>query len=158
MTERQISMYVCIHVLWIILVVHRSDDDCPHVLSPCLEWARRWLVRPILDRQTRVQWGQGNCPGWSGSVVDAFLLSRAAVTSARLFSSKLSRAWMVRACQPGLSIACSSSCLGGMPECLMLDFTQSLNLLRGLPWFRLPERSSPYMSCFGSLWSSIRIT
>ena len=44
-----------------------------------------------------------------------------------------------------------------MPECMMLNFMQSLNLLCGRPRFRFPELSLPYMSCLGSLHSSIRI-
>ena len=40
----------------------------------------------------------------------------------------------------------------------MLAITQSLNLLRDLPCFRFPEASSPNISCFGSLLSSVRMT
>ena len=40
----------------------------------------------------------------------------------------------------------------------MLVFMQSLNLLRGLPCFRFSEESSPNITCFGSLLSSMRMT
>ena len=48
--------------------------------------------------------------------------------------------------------------LGGNFCIVMLTFTQSLKLLRGLPCLRFSEASSPNISCFGNLLSSIRMT
>ena len=52
----QIILIIIIIITLIILmtVVHRSDDNCPHVFGPFLTWVQRWLFRLMADRQTQV--------------------------------------------------------------------------------------------------------
>ena len=126
---------------------------------PPLLWARRWLWRPILDFRMRGQLGQGKrWESLGGASIAFFLLSRALTTSTRLFVSNRSLECPTKVRHMVLSCALGSSCFGASPALVMSDFTQSLNRLMGLPRLRFPKDSSPYIRCFGSLWSSIRIT
>ena len=124
----------------------------------CLPWTRRWLWSPILDLQVWGQCGHGKRLGLPGASADAFLLSWASSICVRRLSSNVSMACLVRAHHPVLSWAPGSSSLGVISAWLMLALTESLNLLRGMPCFRFPEASSPNISCFGSLLSSMRMT
>ena len=72
--------------------------------------------------------------------------------SVRRLSSNVSVACLVRARHPVLSWVRGSSSLGAISVWRILSFTQSLNLLRGLPCFCFPEAS------FGNLLSSKRMT
>ena len=76
----------------------------------------------------------------------------------RRLSLNVSMACLVRAHHSVLPWARGSSSFGVISAWLMLAFTQSLNLQRGLPCFRFPEASSPNTSCFGSLLSSMQMT
>ena len=111
------------------------------------------------DLHARGQWGQWKRLESSWVADDVFrLLSRASVISARLLSSKQSFVRLVVALHWFLSFAQGSRSFGAIPAILMSLLTQSLKRLTGLPCFRFPEQSSPYISCFGSLWSSILMT
>ena len=96
--------------------------------------------------------------GMAWSISRRLLLSRASSICMRRLSSNVSLARLVRARHPILSWARGSSSLGLHSAWLILAFTQSLNILRGLPHFHFPVASSQNISCFGSLLSSMRMT
>ena len=66
------------------------------------------------------------------------------------------RVWLGFAIQSVMSAGLKL--LGVISAWLILAYTQSLYLLRGLPCFHFPEPSSTNISCFGSLLSSMRMT
>ena len=103
------------------------------------------MLSPILDLQVRGECVHGSRPRLPGASADAFLLSRASSICPQLLPSVCP--WLV---WWGLAI---QSCHERGAQAPLLAFTQSLNILRGLPCFRFPN-----ISCCGSLLSPMRMT
>ena len=129
-----------------LVVVHRNR-----------RWRSSALLSPAVDTEVAVEtYPRLAGPGaWEETGIAGDISRRLSSFPGLLH---LCSACLVRARQPVLSWARGPVSLGAICALLMQALTQSLNLLRGLPCFHVPEASSPNISCFGSQLSSMQMT
>ena len=150
-------MYTVGHIWWWYSSIVFDEDHDDHSGSLWVLW---WLIKPILARKVRLQTGHFRVESGGGLVlalVFAFRCSRLSSASFfRWFSADREPLWSLLR-QPGLSKALSSHVSDGISRVFRVDLRQSLKRSFGRPLLLWPSASSPYNSCFGMRFSSMRV-